>query len=466
MGKRKATQPASPSNSGNIDKFLVRVEDMIEKEIEQMEKKIIDSGCVRKSLIGTTPEITLAPPQTPLEPTVVVLNSAQFTQTLEPETANLSQNSKYCSAKRRRVGVRPSPSLLPIPSDQPCNNLPLADKDIIGAGKDSKDPTGIWEGLLENLSDLLKGLLSPVLLRLEKLEHLLNQVVVQHQMPPNSLTNFKNDPNTIARGKGIIQCQDPCPCSLNPNELGKRVTDPSSANLDKQNGQMLQVRNADLELQSLTHSELGPSQLHVVGAGGSSVPPPTQVRNKVFGRDMGPDTDMHLSSPIVTESNDILHLPPAASPYVVVLTGVPYLRVNQQEDYHSLRNKISHWMIKFKNLPPSRAQNIIMARRVKWIGMQPKTYEGDCVVVNFRDRGVVNFLLRSPLNQSEVSSTIRCLPLCHFYSMESISQVAHMTKVPLVTPRVSIHTPHEASCLPPVALFNRYEALSNLDQQD
>ena len=44
MGKRKATQSSSPSSSGNIDKFLIRVEGLLDREIMQMEKKITEGG--------------------------------------------------------------------------------------------------------------------------------------------------------------------------------------------------------------------------------------------------------------------------------------------------------------------------------------------------------------------------------------------------------------------------------------
>ena len=40
-------------------------------------------------------------------------------------------------------------------------------------------------------------------------------------------------------------------------------------------------------------------------------------------------------------NKDTLHLPPEACPYVVVLTGVPILEPDREENYAALQNKVA-----------------------------------------------------------------------------------------------------------------------------
>lgn len=60
---------------------------------------------------------------------------------------------------------------------------------------------------------------------------------------------------------------------------------------------------------------------------------------------------------------------------------------------------------------------ILFARRVSWLGIKSKDIDGVCVVINFRDPGVVNHILEwggFPL----VGTTVP-LPLNYFYSPDS-----------------------------------------------
>lgn len=56
---------------------------------------------------------------------------------------------------------------------------------------------------------------------------------------------------------------------------------------------------------------------------------------------------------------------------------------------------------------------ILFARRVSWIGNKPKDRAGDCVIIKFRDPGVVNHILAwgGPRQQGSITP----LHLGHFY---------------------------------------------------
>ena len=139
-----------------------------------------------------------------------------------------------------------------------------------------------------------------------------------------------------------------------------------------------------------------------------------QVKNQTNAR--GQVEGARTASITSTGAKDTLHLPPEDSPFVAVLTGVPHLKDGQEENFLSLRNKVCHWLIKFKGLTSYHFHKIIMARRLNWIGCLLKYCEGDCVVVNFNDRGLVRFLLQSSTNMTEAQR----LPLDHSYSPHTV----------------------------------------------
>ena len=39
-----------------------------------------------------------------------------------------------------------------------------------------------------------------------------------------------------------------------------------------------------------------------------------------------------------------LNLPPAASPYVMILEGISHLMMGKAEDFNDLHNKVLHWL--------------------------------------------------------------------------------------------------------------------------
>lgn len=144
-------------------------------------------------------------------------------------------------------------------------------------------------------------------------------------------------------------------------------------------------------------------------------------------------------------SLDTLNLPPASSPYVLVLAGVPNLVGDQRESWSDLRNKSVDWLCKHKGFHPSDMNDIIMARRVAWIGQSAKDIRGDCIVLNFRRPYMVKRLLNIFEFHPRSNTAISALPLGYFYKPLQRS---------VGTTDFSLH------------LTNRYNVLSSLDTQD
>lgn len=115
-----------------------------------------------------------------------------------------------------------------------------------------------------------------------------------------------------------------------------------------------------------------------------------------------------------------LHLPSQASPYVIVLNNVPKLAENQSELYETLKNQVVHWILVTSSFGINMLhQNIIMLRRVNWVGSSGKLCQGDCVV-NFRSRELVGNLVEVLSNNPTESGFnhndyITAVPLGFFY---------------------------------------------------
>lgn len=142
---------------------------------------------------------------------------------------------------------------------------------------------------------------------------------------------------------------------------------------------------------------------------------------------------------------DILNLPPASSPYVLVLAGVPNLVGDQRESWADLRNKSIDWLCKYKGFHPSDMNDIIMARRVAWIGHSVKNISGDCIILNFRRPHMVQRLLNIFEFHPKYNTAISALPLASFYKPLPKSAGVNNSS-PFLT--------------------NRFNALSSLDAQD
>ena len=110
-----------------------------------------------------------------------------------------------------------------------------------------------------------------------------------------------------------------------------------------------------------------------------------------------------------------LNLPPDCAPYVLVLTEVPCLRDNAVESYNALLNKVRWWLDTFIRGPFRPAKNVIMVRRVPWVGYGPKRSKRDCVIINFDNNTFSNSVLATFYAQHEAMDGIIPLPLCYFY---------------------------------------------------
>lgn len=89
----------------------------------------------------------------------------------------------------------------------------------------------------------------------------------------------------------------------------------------------------------------------------------------------------------------VINLPPESAGYTIVMAGVPTLKSDRGESYSELKNKTMYWLNKHRPLPPQAQGEIIMVRRVNWVGKRKKEIEGDCILVNFRDTRVVRHII-------------------------------------------------------------------------
>ena len=110
-----------------------------------------------------------------------------------------------------------------------------------------------------------------------------------------------------------------------------------------------------------------------------------------------------------------LNLPPDCAPYVLVLTDVPTLQTNTSESYDDLLTKARRWLDMFTKGPCRPGNDVIMVRRVPWIGSGVKRKAGDCIVVNFNNSISSNFILSNFYAHPDTSRGIIPLPLCYFY---------------------------------------------------
>ena len=164
------------------------------------------------------------------------------------------------------------------------------------------------------------------------------------------------------------------------------------------------------------------------------------------------------SNPHGTSNNfpvDILNLPPDCAPYVLVLTEVPSLQVNIAEPYDALYNKVCWWLATFTKGLICPAKDVIMVRRVSWIGNSHKRFKGDCVVVNFNNKFSSNYVLSSFHARLGDSAGIFPLPLCFFYQQPiSLMTISNLSSRQLCS---------SSSFLP---LYNRFYPLADINSND
>lgn len=65
-----------------------------------------------------------------------------------------------------------------------------------------------------------------------------------------------------------------------------------------------------------------------------------------------------------------------------------------------------------------------MVRRVSWIGLKNKDIEGDCIIVNFRDRRVVRHVIGR--GYYEPVTEITPLPLEYFYPRSDLNRCRYL----------------------------------------
>lgn len=111
-----------------------------------------------------------------------------------------------------------------------------------------------------------------------------------------------------------------------------------------------------------------------------------------------------------------INLPPASSPYVIILEGVPELKRGQRESYHELRSKCMLWLGRQRQFGYKDAVEILLTR---WVGNRPKDVQGDCIVINFKNPIFVQVLLGR--NHYRQEGDIRSPSLGYLYFPRSSS---------------------------------------------
>ncbi|XP_078510463.1 E3 ubiquitin-protein ligase SMURF2 isoform X3 [Lissotriton helveticus] len=157
-----------------------------------------------------------------------------------------------------------------------------------------------------------------------------------------------------------------------------------------------------------------------------------------------------------------VNLPPEASQYTIVLTGVAPLREGIKESQGDLRNKVTFWLNKHRPLPPSSPTEILHVRRVDWVGKGEKDLEGDCILISFKDPWVVDRIQRKA--RFARLGDVQTLHLGYFYPhmYHNYPIGPNHWKSRGGRPREPI-TPYPPYYPP---LFNHFEALSDLEWVD
>lgn len=161
-----------------------------------------------------------------------------------------------------------------------------------------------------------------------------------------------------------------------------------------------------------------------------------------------------------------LNLPPEASSYVIVLAGVPSLKPDSSETFFELKNKLTSWLNMYRPLSGPMQGEILFARRVSWLGTRRKDIMGDCVVVNFRDQGVVKHILE--WGWDNLPGTIHPLPLGYFHPLDMLTHMGGFDQVP----SESCPFKGQGNCKPSmgahagiynISVANRFSSLNQVD---
>lgn len=245
-----------------------------------------------------------------------------------------------------------------------------------------------WEDLMTNMGELLKRAVDPIMARLEKIEEILSHLYPKEELRLGA--HPTNKPEGIRDVAASSRCSDHliAPCIQTSSEANST---PNLCPATSTTGREQTTRNN-------TMSNTGSSPTVRQPPSNDKVIPPCTGRR---------EGDPHVLP--------CINLPPAATPYVTILTGVPPLSTHGKESHIELRNKCLHWLVSHKNFMCARANDILVVRRVEWIGPTKKTIAGDCVIINYRNPHIGPYLLRSPTNSGHLKTRLLLKPLEYFY---------------------------------------------------
>lgn len=106
-----------------------------------------------------------------------------------------------------------------------------------------------------------------------------------------------------------------------------------------------------------------------------------------------------------------LNLPPAAAPYTLVLANVPIVEDGVRENWETLRNKAIHFLGQKTGLTRDMFHSFKMAKRVRWLAPNNKSFVGDCLVLSFASPPLVKEILDRDGDNRRRTAGINVLPL-------------------------------------------------------
>lgn len=471
MGKAKGGLGANPATKGKqsvppitltMDSFLLKAASVLDKEIETINKRISESPLTVDTVLGPCQGLEFLTASTVA---VELASGLQCTQSIRgtendptdvdeiasgihssvnlgnPDLTSvipLSPEIIVCS--KSGAGIAHMESMKKIDSPRNGENLTLETPLILnsretsvvkqgrgstkrkltssgGHAKKVKITEDVSSGvatigqLKPSASDFVPDLIAAFQIQLEKvLAEKLNPIIDKLNNMEKALCLYNDNARSLVDGKSsstpLARCN-----SCNTVPLIQSI----------KSGNQIQYSNLPLSHSShpISSRIVQHGRPEITKASGTS-----PVGGGLGGKDepvnlINVSTTASLFNAVDTKVNQpVINLPPQSSPYVLVLVNVPPLQNGTREDFQQLRNKSLHWLSSNSSLGSRVASNIIMARRVGWIGDGCKRARGNCVIVNFNNPHIAGRLLSDishrPSNMS--GSVIKALPLDYFYT--------------------------------------------------
>ena len=476
MGKRKALYSpktsSNPHKSATLDSFLIKAAGMlgeIDRELQLSENRLL-SRTEQSATANSSPHILNSPTPTNSEQIIIMANEAGNTTLSDninneivhidslalsgplpnhPEPSHLipSDSGEPVIKKKRKTARNVKSKYTPTSVQSLGNSIPHVEEECVPC------PGNRYDDLALRLQAMLEAVLTPVIEKLTKIEACLDRLGLHaHHC---STTDPAHNPEKPPRTNDHVLM--PKVSYLNAGEKGEVSKRP------------LPLPNAN---PSLDCTQKAPLQTnHYPGEGSKLVPRPIPPLSAPF-KDLIANSAHVLGSMMITGTKILenLHLPPEATPLVLILEGVPQLKKGEGETYVMLKDKTSRWLTNNIVEGYSCCHHIIMVRRVRHIGPLRKRSTGDCVVINFNSSQAVKYCLdhvSGPVRIDEAKIIAR--PLGFFYRPPFIEDIyAQYNRNAITHPENPFYPrtdpPHENPFN--VKVSNHFSPLYSLDSND